>query len=183
MAADRDRPRKRRARFSVLGGSICLSALAAISSLRPPSRIPHAEVPDRSKVGRSRNSLIPVPYPISFRARAFQCLGAGCDPFSLRFVSFRIGAFGSKLGSSVNPPLRSGATGQGRAQPFHGGNRGSNPLGTPPLHRANDNQSFFGLIVPPDATAGKSGTLLLLLRASSSGAAEASSLARFAFFV
>ena len=57
------------------------------------------------------------------------------------------------------------------------------PLGTPPLQRTIDNQAFFGRIVPPDATAGKSGTLLLLLRASSSGAAEASSLARFAFFV
>jgi hypothetical protein len=57
------------------------------------------------------------------------------------------------------------------------------PLGTPPLKNTIDAQGFFGVIVPPDATAGKSGTLLLPFRASNSGAAAASSLARFAFLV
>jgi len=72
------------------------------------------------------------------------------------------------------------------------------PLGTPPKKTGVDSQGFFALIDPPDATAGKSGSLLLpsrsaiaridyahllLFCASSNGAAEASSLARFAFFV
>jgi hypothetical protein len=57
------------------------------------------------------------------------------------------------------------------------------PLGTPAPENAVDDQGFFGLIVPPDATAGRSGTFLFLFRASNSGAAAASSLARFAFLV
>jgi hypothetical protein len=57
------------------------------------------------------------------------------------------------------------------------------PLGTPLLKNTIDAQGFFVLIVPPDATAGKSGTLSLPFRASNSGAAAASSLARFAFLV
>src|SRR6516162_11474059 len=57
------------------------------------------------------------------------------------------------------------------------------PLGTPSLKHQSDNQGSFDPIVPPDATAGRSGTLLLLVCACSNTAAWASSLARFAFFV
>jgi hypothetical protein len=56
-------------------------------------------------------------------------------------------------------------------------------LGTPSPKITNDIQDFSGLIVSPDATAGKSGTLVLPFCFSSNRAATASSLARLAFFV
>jgi hypothetical protein len=54
---------------------------------------------------------------------------------------------------------------------FHGGNRGSNPLGDATTLNSIDIQGFFSVLVPPDAAVGKSGTLLLLACACSNVAA------------